>query len=73
MYAVLISIVCANVTGLSPAAALTVSHIGELGGDGGPVSVHGGSVGAARQLAGGSMCWVSGSDARQRTDTSPGT
>jgi len=62
----------AGLAGLPPAAALTIPYCGELGDVDCHVPMHSTGVGAARQLAGGSMCWGSCSDARQHVGATPG-
>jgi hypothetical protein len=59
-------------TGLSPAPTFTVPNSGKLGGVGVLVSMHGAAVGTARQLAGGSICWVGSRDAHQHIGATPG-
>lgn len=58
--------------GLPPPATFPLPNSGELDDAGCHLSVHSSSVGSERQLAGGSLCWVSSCNARQHIDTTPG-
>jgi hypothetical protein len=58
--------------GLSAAPTFTVPNPGKLDGAGGVVSLHGGAVGAARQLASGSVCWIGSWNACQHVGATAG-
>jgi hypothetical protein len=58
--------------GLPSPAPFTLPNSGELDDAGGHLSVHSSCVGSERQLAGGSMCWVSSCNACQHTGETAG-